>query len=233
VFAGKSVGQVTSHYADVIRQLSRKPIIVGHSFGGLITEKLAGMGLAAASVAISPAPFRGVLPLPIAALRSALPVLGNPFNAKRAVTLTPAQFRFAFGNAVSEEEARNLYTAYHVPGAGLPIFQAAFANLNPWTEASVNTRAHDRGPLLIISGENDHTVPWAMANASYKLSRRSKSPTEITRIPSRGHSLTIDGGWQEVADAVLRFVERQRVAVPAPEPGAATGLVVEAAHATV
>jgi pimeloyl-ACP methyl ester carboxylesterase len=209
-FAGKSIGQVTSHYADVIRQLTRKPIVIGHSFGGLITQKLAGMGLAAAAVAIDPAPFRGVLPLPLSALRAAFPVLGNPLNAGRAVTLTPAQFRFAFANAVSEEEADSLYTKHHVAGPGKPLFQAAFANLNPWTDASVNTHAVDRGPLLIISGQRDNTVPWAIANASFRRYRGSKSPTEIEEIPNRGHSLTIDSGWQAVADTALRFLERHR-----------------------
>jgi non-heme chloroperoxidase len=204
--AHKSVGQIADHFGDVIGQLKKKPAIIGHSFGGLLTQILAGRGLAAASVAIDPAPFRGVLPLPISALRSAAPVIGNPANHARAVPLTYEQFRFAFANAVSETEAHELYATYAVPGSGVPLFQAAAANLNPWTEAKVDTKNPDRGPLLIIDGEKDHTVPWAIANASYKKQARNPGVTEIMKIPGRGHSLTIDHGWRDVADAALSFV---------------------------
>jgi non-heme chloroperoxidase len=209
VFAGKSVGQVTDHYAEIIGKLTRKPIVIGHSFGGLITQKLAGQGLAAGAVAIDPAPFRGVLPLPVSSLKSSFPVLRSPGNRKRAVPLTFEQFRFAFANAVSESEARQLYDTFAVPGPGTPLFQAAFANFNPKTEASVDVKNPDRGPLLIISGEKDHTVPWKIANASYKRYKGSTSPTEISQIPGRGHSLTIDSGWREVAETALVFLERR------------------------
>ncbi|BBX87479.1 alpha/beta hydrolase [Mycolicibacterium aubagnense] len=208
VFARKSVGEITQHYADVIGALDRKPIVIGHSFGGLITQKLAGLGLAEVAVAIDPAPFRGVLPLPISALRSAFPVLGNPFNHGRAVALTPKQFRFGFGNAVSEEESNSLYEKYSVAGSGVPLFQAATANFNPATEAKVNTKNPERGPLLIISGEKDNTVPWAIANASYKRQKKNPNVTEIVEIPGRGHSLIVDSGWREVADMALNFVRR-------------------------
>ncbi len=208
VFAHKTVGQVADHFEGVIGMLDRKPAIIGHSFGGLLAQILAGRGLAAASVAIDPAPFRGVLPLPISALKSARPVLGNPANRNRAVPLTYEQFRFGFANAVSEEEARELYETYAVPASGAPIFQAATANLNPWTEAKVDSRNPDRGPLLIISGEKDHTVPWAIANASYKKQQRNEGVTEIVEMPNRGHALTVDGGWREVADTALAFVRR-------------------------
>ena len=208
VFAHKSVGQVTEHYADVIRALDRKPIIIGHSFGGLITQKLAGLGLAKVAVAIDPAPFRGVLPLPLSALRAAFPVLKNPRNRGRAIALTPKQFRFGFGNAVSEEESNSLYEKYSVAGPGVPLFQAALANFNPRTEAKVDTKNPDRGPLLIISGEKDNTVPPAIANASYKQYKKNPNTTEIVEIPGRGHSLVVDGGWKEVADSALDFVRR-------------------------
>jgi non-heme chloroperoxidase len=208
VFAHKTVGQVADHYADVIGQLEKKPVVIGHSFGGLLTQMIAGRGLAAASVAIDPAPFRGVLPLPISALRSSAPVLGNPANRNRAVPLTYEQFRYAFANAVSEDEAKELYDTYAVPAPGAPLFQAATANLNPWTEAKVNTRNPERGPLLIISGEKDHTVPWAIANASFKRQKNNTAVTEIVEIPGRGHALTIDSGWREVADTALNFVKR-------------------------
>ncbi len=208
VFAGKTVGQVADHYAEVIGRLDRKPAVLGHSFGGLLTQIVAGRGLASVSVAIDPAPFRGVLPLPISALKSAQPVLGNPANRNRAVPLTYDQFRFAFANAVSEEEAKALYETYAVPAPGAPLFQAATANFNPWTEAKVDTKNPERGPLLIISGEKDHTVPWAIANASYKKQKHNEGVTEIVEIPNRGHALTIDSGWRDVADKTLEFVKR-------------------------
>jgi non-heme chloroperoxidase len=208
VFANKTVGQVADHFEAIIRQLERTPIIVGHSFGGLLVQILAGRALAAASVAIDPAPFRGVLPLPLSALRSAWPVLANPANRHRAVSLTFEQFRFAFANAVSEVEARELYETFAVPASGAPIFQAATANLNPWTEARVDTDNPERGPLLIISGEKDNTVPWAIANASYHRQSRNGNLTEIMEIANRGHALTVDSGWREVADTSLQFVRR-------------------------
>jgi pimeloyl-ACP methyl ester carboxylesterase len=208
VFAHKTVGQVADHYAGVIGQLEKKPAVMGHSFGGLLTQIIAGRGLSAASVAIDPAPFRGVLPLPISSLRSASPVLSNPANWNRAVPLTYDQFRYSFANAVSEDEAKELYETFAVPTSGAPLFQAAAANLNPWTEAKVDSKNPERGPLLIISGEKDHVVPWAIANASYKKQKRNEGVTEIVEIPNRGHALTIDNGWREVADTALAFVQR-------------------------
>jgi len=208
VFANKTIGQVADHFAEIIGGLENKPAVIGHSFGGLLTQMLAGRGLSAVSVAVDPAPFRGVLPLPISALKAASPVLGNPANRHRAVPLTYDQFRFAFTNAVSEDEAQKLYETYAVPTSGAPLFQAAAANLNPWTEAKVDTKNPDRGPLLIISGEKDHTVPPAIANASYKKQKRNEGVTEIVEIPNRGHALTIDSGWREVADTALAFVQR-------------------------
>ena len=208
VFAGKSVGDVADHYDAVIRRLEGKPAVVGHSFGGLLTQIVAGRGLSAVSVAIDPAPFRGVLPLPISALRAGSPVLSKPGNRNRAVPLTYDQFRYSFANAVTEDEAKALYETYAVPAPGKPLFQAATANLNPWTEAKVDTDNPDRGPLLIISGEKDHTVPWALSNAAYKQQKDNPGVTEITEIKGRGHALTIDSGWREVADTALAFVRR-------------------------
>jgi len=208
VFANKSVGDVADHFEDVIRGLKKKPAVIGHSFGGLLAQILAGRGVAKVSVAIDPAPFRGVLPLPISSLRSASPVLKNPANYHRAVPLTYEQFRYSFANAVSEDEAKELYAAFSVPTSGEPLFEAAFANLNPWTEVKVDTKNPKRGPLLILEGEKDHVVPWAIANASYKRQRRNDGVTEIVKVPGRGHALTIDHGWQEVADIALAFVQK-------------------------
>ncbi len=208
VFAHKTIGQVADHYADVIGQLKKKPAVIGHSFGGLLVQIIAGRGLAAATVAIDPAPFRGVLPLPYSALKAGSPVLGNPLNRNRAVPLTYDQFRYGFANAISEDEAKELYETYAVPASGVPLFQAATANLNPWTEAKVDTRNPNRGPLLIINGGKDNQVPWAIADASYKKEKRNQGVTEIVELPNRGHSLIIDSGWREVADTALAFVQR-------------------------
>src|SRR5437868_2828269 len=208
VFAGKKVGQVADHVGDVIGKLNKKPAVVGHSFGGLLAQIIAGRGLSVATVAIDPAPFRGVLPLPISSLRSAMPVLGNPANRGRAVTLTLNQFRYGWANALSDDEAKQLHETFHVAAPGAPLFQAATANLNPWTEAKADTRNPDRGPLLIIDGEKDHTVPWAIANASFKRQQQNEGATEIEKIPNRGHALTIESGWREVADKALAFVKR-------------------------
>jgi pimeloyl-ACP methyl ester carboxylesterase len=208
VFARKSIGDVAGHYSAVIEQLDRKPAVIGHSFGGLLTQIIAGRGQAVASVAIDAAPFRRVLPLPISALRAAKPVLANPLNRHRAVPLTYEQFRYAFANAVGEDEAKALYEEFAVPASGEPIFQAAAANLNPWTEAKVDTENPDRGPLLLISGDDDHTVPWAIVHAAYERQQRNAGVTEVVQIPNRGHALTIDNGWREVAQTSLDFVKR-------------------------
>ena len=208
VFAKKSIKQITDSYVEVIGQLARKPAIVGHSFGGLIAERLAGMGHASVTVAISPAPFRGVLPLPFSALKSSSAVLRNPANYHRAVPLSFAQFQYGFGNAIPESEAHELYEQFAVPGSGVPVFQAAAANLNPWTEDTVDTKNPERGPMLIVAGENDHTVPVAISTASYHREQRNAAPTEFTVLPQRGHSLTIDSGWREVADTALAFVKQ-------------------------
>ena len=207
-FADKSIKDVADHFDEVIRQLTVKPAVIGHSFGGLMTQILAGRGLSAASVAVDPAPFRGVLPLPFSALRAASPVLLNPFNHNKAVPLTFRQFRYAFANAVSADEAKELYETYSVPAPGEPLFQAAFANLNPWTHDKVDTRNPERGPLLILDGEKDNTVPWSIANASFKQQQKNPGVTEISMIPGRGHSLTIDSGWRVVAETSLAFIQR-------------------------
>jgi len=207
-FAGKGVARVADHMAEVIGALEHKPAVLGHSFGGLIAQILAGRGLSAATVAVDPAPFKGVLPLPLPALRATLPVTRNPLNRGRAVTLTPAQFRYGWANAVDETEAQALYEEFHVAAPGLPIFQAAMANLNPAAETRVDTRNPDRGPLLIFTGEADHAVPSAMSNAAFKKQLRNPGVTELAEMPNRGHSLTIDSGWREVADEALAFLKR-------------------------
>ena len=208
VLARKTLKQVADHTADVIGKLEKKPAVMGHSTGGLFAQMLAGRGLSAATVAIDPGVFRGVLPLPLSTLRASGPFLLNPRYRGRAITLTFDQFQYGWTNALDEDEAKRLYDAYHVAGSGIALAQMGNANLNPWTESKVDTKNPDRGPLLIIDGEKDHTVPWAIANASYKRQRRNPAVTEIVKIPNRGHSLTIDHGWREVAQTALDFVKR-------------------------
>lgn len=209
VFAHKMVKQVTDHYLEAIDALTIAPAVVGHSFGGLIAQKIAGEGVSAVTVAIDPAPFRGVLQLPLSALKSGSPILGNPANLNRAVSLTYEQFVFGWANALDEAEAKQLYEEYHVPASGVPLFQAATANLNPFAETKVDTKNPERGPLLLVSGASDNTVPTSMVEGAYKLqSKHHPDDTELVTIPDRGHSLTIDSGWKDVADTALEFVQR-------------------------
>ncbi len=208
VFAKKTLKQIGDHTAEVMGGLTKKPAVMGHSTGGLLAQLIADRGLSAATVAIDPGPFRGVLPLPVSALRSAAPVLKNPLNRGRAVTLTLDQFKYGWATALDDDEAKQLYDTYHVAASGAALMQMANANVNPFTEAKLDPKNPDRGPLLIIDGEKDHTVPWAIANASYKRQKRNPAVTEIKQIPNRGHSLTIDTGWQEVAQTALDFVKR-------------------------
>jgi non-heme chloroperoxidase len=208
VVAGKTLKQVADHTSEIIKALTRKPVVMGHSTGGLLAQMLAGQGLSAVTVAIDPGVFRGVLPLPVSVLKGVGPFLVDPRTRGRAITLTFEQFRYGWANALDENEARELYDKYHVAGSGISLVQMGNANLNPRTEATVNTKNPDRGPLLIIEGEKDHTVPWAIANAAYKLQRRNPAVTEIVKIPNRGHSLTIDHGWRQVAQTALSFVKR-------------------------
>jgi non-heme chloroperoxidase len=208
VLAKKTLKQIAEHTTEIINALDKKPVVMGHSTGGLLAQMLAGQGLSAATVAIDPGVFRGVLPLPFSVLRGVGPFLINPLTRRRAITLTFDQFKYGWANALDEDEARELYDKFHVAGSGIALAQMGNANLNPWTQAKVNTKNPDRGPLLIIDGEKDHTVPWAIAHAAYKRQRRNPAVTEIVKIPNRGHALTIDHGWREVAQAALDFVER-------------------------
>ena len=207
--AGTGIDDVTNHVAAVVDALPAPPVLIGHSFGGLIVEKLLGTGRGAAGVAIDPAQIKGVLPLPLAQLRAGLPALGNPANRSRAVSLTAKEFRFGFGNAVSEEESERLYETWTIPSPAKPLFQAAAANFSLHSEAAVDTANAERGPLLLISGLEDHTVPDVVTRSTLKQYRGSTAVTELKQFEGRGHSLTIDSGWREVADAVLAWLADQ------------------------
>jgi non-heme chloroperoxidase len=218
--AGVGIDEVIEHHAGIVAGLERSPVLVGHSFGGLVVQALLGRGLGRAGVAIDPAPIRGVLRLPAAQLRTALPVLSNPANRGRAVSLTPAQFRAAFGNALPAEEADRLHEQWAIPGPGKPLFQSALANMTPRTRAAtaVDTHRAERGPLLIISGGADRTVPDSVSRAAYKLYGKAAAVTEFRQFPDRGHSLTVDSGWTEVADAALDWLQKQGIPGHTPVP---------------
>jgi pimeloyl-ACP methyl ester carboxylesterase len=208
VLANKTLKQIANHTTAIISALHTTPVVIGHSTGGLLAQMLAGRGLSAATVAIDPGVFRGVLPLPASVLKGVGPFLVNPLTRRRAITLTFDQFKYGWANALDGKEAKELYDTFHVAGSGIALAQMGNANLNPWTQAKVNTKNPDRGPLLIIDGEKDHTVPWAIAHAAYKRQKRNPAVTEIVKMPNRGHALTIDHGWREVAQTALDFVNR-------------------------
>jgi non-heme chloroperoxidase len=204
--AGYGVREIAEHVHHQFSALGHKPILIGHSFGGLLVQNLLGRNLAAAAIAIDPAPIRGVWQLPLSALRASFPVLGNPFNRTRAVSLTEAQFRYAFANAVPEREARELYARCAIPAPGRPLFQAATATFNPWSATAVDTANPERGPLLFTAGLDDHTVPPVLVRSAMRRYRRSPASTELKEFGHRGHSLTIDSGWREIAESCLAWL---------------------------
>jgi pimeloyl-ACP methyl ester carboxylesterase len=207
--ANRGIDEITEHYLGIIEKLGAPPILIGHSFGGMIAEKILGLGHAAGAVAIDAAQIKGVLPLPLSALHSTLPVFKNPANIHRAVSLTAEQFRFSFGNTISEEESNALWQSWAIPAPGRPLFEAAVANFSLHSPAKVETGNADRGPLLLVAGGKDHTVPEVITKATAKQYRDSGAVTDLIEFADRGHSLTIDGGWREVAQTSLEWLGRQ------------------------
>lgn len=207
--ADVGIDEAAAHFAEVAERLGQDTILIGHSFGGLIAEKLLGEGVGAGAVAIDPAQIKGVLPLPLAQLRAGFPALGNPANLHRAVSLTAPQFRYGFGNAITEEESDALFESWTIPSPARPLFQAAAANFVMHSPAAVDTKREPRGPLLLISGTADHTVPDVVTRSTLKQYRDSMAVTELKQFEGRGHSLTIDHGWSDVADSVVEWLAAQ------------------------
>ena len=205
--ADYGVEAVADHFAAMMSKFPTQPVVIGHSFGGLLAEKLLGEGHAAAAVGIDAAPQKGVLPLPLSALRVAFTALRNPRNVDAAISLTPEQFQYGFGNAITEDESAELYERWTIPSPARPLFQAATANFNPHAQTKVESGNHDRGPLLLTMGGKDHTVPEAISKSAYKKYRKSEASTELIEFADRGHSLTIDSGWREVAERVLAWLD--------------------------
>jgi pimeloyl-ACP methyl ester carboxylesterase len=205
---GVGITQIVDHYATLINAAGgAKPVVIGHSFGGLIAQKLLADGHVAAAVAIDPAPIKGVTALPFSQLRSGFPVLGNPANRHRTVSLTPKQFRYAFGNALTEEESNQLHEQWTIPGPGRPLFEDAATNFVKNSPVTVDTRLAERGPLLLTSGTEDHTVPLKVTKQVYKMYSKGQSDNEFYEFEGRGHSLTIDAGWRDVADVALKWLD--------------------------
>lgn len=209
--AGHGIEDVTKHYARIIGELAAPPVLIGHSFGGMIAEKLLGEDRGVAAIAIDAAQIKGVLPVPLSSLRATLPVFKNPANSHRAVSLTAGQFRYSFGNALPTAESDELYERWAIPAPGKPLFEAASANFSLHSPAKVNTGNSGRGPLLLIMGGQDHTVPEAITKSTLKQYRDSDAVTDLVEFPDRGHSLTIDGGWRAVADECLSWLAKQEL----------------------
>lgn len=209
--AGVGIDDVAAHFATLLAEFDEPPVVIGHSFGGLIAQKLLGENKAAAAIAIDPAPIKGVKPLPLAQLRSAFPVLGNPLNRGRAKGLTQAQFRYGFGNALDVAESNELWERWAIPSPGKPLFEAATANFTPHSPAAVDVANATRGPLLITAGTADHTVPAVSSKAAYKQYAKSSAITDFHEYEGRGHSLTIDHGWRDVADTALSWLQDRGV----------------------
>ena len=207
--ADHGIDDVTRHYQAIIDTLAARPILIGHSFGGMIAEKLLGLDYGAAAIGIDAAQIKGVLPLPLSALHATLPVFKNPANKHKAVSLTAEQFRFSFGNAVSPGESDALFERWTIPAPGKPLFEAAAANFSLHSPAKVNTANEGRGPLLLVMGGRDHTVPEVITKATVKQYRHSSAVTDLEEFADRGHSLTIDSGWREVADVCLAWLAKQ------------------------
>jgi pimeloyl-ACP methyl ester carboxylesterase len=200
------IDDVVDHYAKAIAALPAKPIVIGHSFGGLIVQRLLGENLAAAGVAIDPAPIKGVLFLPPSALKVAWVALRRPSKRKGAIALTPGQFRYGFGNALAETESRELYDRWTIPSPGKPLFEAALANFLSGSPAKIDTKNSTRGPLLLTAGGADRTVPPTIVKQTLRRYAKSTAVTELKEFPGRGHSLSIDSGWKEIAEAVLTWL---------------------------
>jgi len=202
------ITEIVDHYEKIIRGLDSAPIIIGHSFGGLITQILIDRGLGAVGVAIAPAPVKGVIFLPLSTLKASFPALSNPANNHRALPLSPEQFHYAFTNHLSEEESLAVYNRYAVPGPDHVLFQAAFANFNPHAATAVDFQNNDRAPLSLISGGKDHVSPASVVEANFKLYRKTKAVTEYKEFPERTHYTLGQKGWEEVADYALEWALR-------------------------
>src|SRR3954466_11791454 len=218
---GLGITEIVDHYDAIVRGLPRPPLIIGHSFGGLVTEMLLDRGLGAAGVALSPAPFKGVLRLPPAQLKSAFPVLGNPANRSRTVELTLSQFQYAFTNTMDEAASKEAYERYEVPGPGRVLFQAAFANFNPHAPTKGDFHKDHRAPLLVIGNDQDHTVPASVSKEAAGRLGKSAAVVDYREYAGRPHFTAGAPGWEAIADDALAWATGHAGAPAAKEPATA------------
>ncbi|MEU4399005.1 alpha/beta hydrolase [Micromonospora orduensis] len=206
--AEQSIATIVAHYDKIIRALPRPPIIMGHSFGGLITQVLVDRGLGAAAVGVHSAQVKGVLKLPLSQLRSGFPILRSPANRGRAVPFTPDDFAYTFGNTMSREDSDRAWQRYAVPGAGRVYFEGAFANVDPRSPARVDVGRNDRAPLLLMAGGLDNVVPASVVRANAGLYQKSRALTAYEEFPGRSHFTVGQDGWEDVADYALDWALR-------------------------
>ncbi|MFD0485386.1 alpha/beta hydrolase [Kineococcus sp. GCM10028916] len=207
--AGRGIVDVTTAYEQHIDSLTARPIVIGHSFGGLIAQKLLSSGHARAAIAIDAAGMKGVKKLPLAQLRTALPVLSRPANRTRAVSLTQKQFAYSFGNRLTRQDSDDLHTRFTIPGPARVLFEGAAANKTQDSPATVDVALGDRGPLLMVAGGKDHTVPASVVEEAHNLYAHSSAVTDLVHFPDRGHSLVFDAGWREIAETTLSWLRTQ------------------------
>jgi pimeloyl-ACP methyl ester carboxylesterase len=212
--AGLGLNEIVDHYEALIRELEQPPVLIGHSFGGLIVELLLDRGLGRAGVALSPAPPKGILVLPFSSLKAASPALAHPSTRRGIVTLTLEEFTYGFVNTFPPEAAAAAYERYAVPETGRIFYEAGFANfaLHPSTE--VHFKNEQRAPLLIVGAEKDHTVPASVARAQYKKYERSSAKTEYLEFDGRPHLFVVGEGADEVAAAIDSWLDAVLDAAP-------------------
>src|SRR6201985_2572356 len=210
------IGEIVDHYEAIIRELGEPPIIMGHSFGGAITEILLDRGLGAAGVGVDAAAVRGITKLPISTLRSAFPILKSPANGHRAVPITEDQFHYAFTNTLTAEASKPIYDRYAVPGAGRVLWQGALANFNPHSPLKVDFKNPERAPLLLIGGGVDHVVPAKVSRETAKKEGKAPAVTEFKEFPERSHYTVGQEGWEEPAASASDWAQAQLDAAPAP-----------------
>ncbi|WP_156162215.1 alpha/beta hydrolase [Demequina iriomotensis] len=208
--AGVGLAEILEHTRTVVEALREAPFLVGHGIGGLTAQQVAGKGEARATVAITPAPMRGAPRVPDVVLMSASPVLRDRANRDTTVRLTYPEFRFAWANAIPPDEARALWEAHHVAGPGRVAFEVASQRREARAPAGVDTVTVDRGPMLVIAAGKDRLVPPVAASDTFRIQSRNPCPTDFVEFVDRGHTLTLDQGWPEVADRVVEYLDRHR-----------------------
>jgi pimeloyl-ACP methyl ester carboxylesterase len=211
---GLGITRIVDHYDTIIRGLDSPPIVMGHSIGGTVLQLLLDRGLGRAGVGIAPGTVKGVPDLPLSTLRSAFPVLGNPFNRGKATGLTAKQFHYAFCNTMSREESDKAYERNHVPAANHALFDVGLATFTRSAPTKVDFTRDDRAPMLSIAFEQDHIVPPKAARHNVEKYSNPKVITAFKEFPGRPHFPGAPG-WEEVADYAIEWASNPRAVEPA------------------